>query len=221
MKKIKTFIFLIAIFALVPFVSVNAQVETQEQEASTETAETTTPEDKSAGRSERLESYKAKASTKLADAQAKRIATRCKSAQNKLSAYRKSASVVAENRTRVYLGVVEKLDTLLAKMQKAELNTQTLETARDDMQSDLVILKASFENYDTALADVEAMDCVADPEAFNAALMEARSLRAGLKTQVHEFRQFVTVHMKEILQDLKSQLENKTESTDDSQTIGE
>lgn len=202
-------------FALVPLVSVNAQEEP------VESTETTTIEDKSTGRSERLESYKAKVSAKLADAQAKRIAGRCKSAQNKLSAYRKSASVVAQNRTRVYAGVVEKLDTLLAKMQKAELNTQTLETARDDMQADLVILKASFDNYDTALADVEAMDCTVDPDAFIAALSEARNLRTGLKTQVQEFRQFAVVQMKEILQDLKTQLENKTESTDDSQSIGE
>ncbi len=212
---------MIAVFTLVPFVSVNAQVETQEQTVLTETAETTGSEDKSIGRSERLDNYKSKVSTKLADTQAKRIAGRCKSAQNKLSAYRKSASVVAENRIRVYDGVVEKLDTLLMKMQKAELNTQKLETARDDMKADLVILKASFDNYDTALADVEAMDCAIDPDAFIAALLEARSLRSGLKTQVQEFRQFAIVQMKEILQDLKTQLENKTESTDDSQSIGE
>lgn len=220
-KKIKTSIFLIGILTLVPFVSVSAQEETQVQETPTETAETTTPDDKSAGRSERLESYKAKVSAKLAESQSKRIAGRCKSAQNKLSAYRKSATVVAENRTRVYQDVAEKLDNLLAKMQKAELNTQTLETAKNDMQSDLVILKASFENYDTALADLESMDCVSDPDAFNAALTEARSLRTELKAQVQEFRQFATVQMKQILQDLKSQLENKTESADDSQNIEE
>lgn len=224
MKKIKTSIFLIALFALVPFVSVNAQVDTQEQEATTETAETaetTISEDKSAGRTERLETYKAKVSAKLADAQAKRIAGRCKSAQNKISAYRKSATVVIENRTRVYLSVGEKIDALLAKMQTAELDTVKFETARDDLRADLLSITESFDAYDTALADVEAMDCASDPDAFNAALTEARSLRAGLKTQIQEFRQFATTQMKEILQELKLQLENKTESTDDSQNSEE
>lgn len=214
-------IFLVAVFALVPFVSVNAQEETQEQVEPVETTETKILEDKTTGRTERLESYKAKVSAKLAEAQAKRIAGRCKSAQNKISAYRKSANVVVENRTRVYQGVGEKIDALLIKMQAAELDTVKFETARDDLRSDLLLITESFDAYDTALADVEAMDCVSDPDAFNAALVETRSLRAGLKTQIQEFRQFATTQMKEILQELKLQLENKTESADDSQNTEE
>ena len=205
----------------VPLVSVKAVEETQEQQVPVETTETTAVEDKSTGREERLESYKAKASAKLAEAQAKRITTRCKAAQIKISTYRKTATVVIENRTNVYLGIADKLDTLLAKMQSAELNTVTLETARDDMRADLVILKDSFENYDTALADLEAMDCASDPDSFNAALVEARNLQTSLKTQVQEFRQFASEQIKLILQDLRQQLDNKTEQTQTNQSTGE
>lgn len=210
-KKIKTSILLIALFALVPFTSVSAQVDTQEQVEPVEATETTILEDKATGRAERLESYKAKVSAKLAEAQSKRIASRCKTAQVKITAYRKTVTTVVENRTKVYVAIGEKLDNLLAKMQKAELNTQTLETAREDMRADLAVLKTSFEDYDTALADLEAMDCVSDPESFNAALLEARNLQTTLKTKTQEFRQFSTSQIKLILQDIRLQLENKVE----------
>ncbi len=221
MKIIKTFVFLIALFVTIPLISASAQVETQDIEATTEIAETISAEDKSTGRTERLESYKAKVATKLADAQAKRIVARCKTAQVKISAYRKTATTLVENRTNAYIRIGEKLDALLVKMQMAELNTVTLETAREDMRADLVTLNTSFENYDTALADLEAMDCASDPDSFNAALVEARNLQASLKTQAQEFRQFASEQIKLILQDIRQQIVNKTEQTQTNDSTGE
>lgn len=221
MNNIKVFSFLVVLMLATPFVLVGAQGETQEPQEAVETAETTNLEDKKLTREERLNAYKAKVTTKLADAQSKRIANRCKASQNKVVAYRKSVNAIVENRTRVYNAIVEKLDTLLIKMQKAELSTVTLETAREDMRADILSMKENFESYDTALADLEEMDCEADPDSFNAALVEARSLQTTLKTQIQEFRQFVAQDIKQIIQDLKIQLSNKTETTQPNESTEE
>lgn len=191
------------------------QVESQGQlEATTLEAEVpeASPQDRSSGREVRIKAYQEKAE-RLSDAQQRRLSGRCESAQGKVASLRSRINNAIANRKKVYQEVGEKLDVLLARLQKAEMDTTTLETAREDMRVDLISLTESLDSYDTVLADLEAMDCTADPESFQAALKSARDMQAALRAQAQEFRQFATTQLKSILQDIRTQLAAKTETT--------
>ena len=220
-QKAKIFVFgmLLTLFSATN--AVNAQTESNAttddtvttQQAEIEPAETleatesTVPEDKGTGRAERIKAYKEKATEKLSEAKQKRITSRCVAAQGKVTSLRAKVNTAVANRKTVYQEVGDKLDTLLAKMQKAELDTTKLETAREDMRADLVLLTENLNAYDTVLADLEAMDCAADPATFQTALTSAREMQTALRAEAQEFRQFATTELKAILQDIRTQLE--------------
>lgn len=214
-EKIKTLFLMLVISFFGMSVPVFAVTE---QTASDETLQSTTQaveDDKSAGREARVKSYKEKASTKLAEAQAKRLKTRCKAAQGKVTSLRARVTSAVANRKKVYQEVGDKLDTLLAKLVAAELDTTKLETARADMKAELVTLTESLNAYDTVLTDLMAMDCEADPDTFQSALLSAREMQVALRTQASEFRSFATTELKAILKDVRSQLEAKKDQTQD------
>ncbi|MCA9328897.1 hypothetical protein KC959_03925 [Candidatus Saccharibacteria bacterium] len=177
------------------------------------TTDTSVSDDKAAGREARIQALKDKATAKLEEAQEKRIAARCKNAQSKVTSLRARVTGIVQNRKAVYQQVGEKLDVLLEKLKAAELDTMALETAREDMRKEIAVLVESLNAYDTALADIIAMDCESDPETFHAALLSARDLQNTLRTQSQEFRSFATNELKTILQDVRAQLEAKKAET--------
>ncbi len=215
-EKIK----IVFLMLVISFFSMNAPVFAETEKTTTDevlqTTSQTAEDDKSAGREARVKSYKEKASTKLAEAQSKRLKTRCKAAQGKVTSLRARVNNVVTNRKKVYQEVGDKLDTLLAKLVAAELDTTKLETARADMRAELVTLTESLNAYDTVLTDLMAMDCEADPDTFQSALLSAREMQVALRTQASEFRSFATTELKAILKDVRSQLEAKKEQTQDS-----
>ena len=189
--------------------------ETQELlETTTLNAEAveTQTQDRSRGRDVRRKAYQEKAE-RLSEAQQRRVAGRCEAAQGKVTSLRARINNAVANRKKVYQEIGEKLDVLLARLQKAEMDTTTLETAREDMRVDLVALTESLDGYDTVLADLEAMDCTADPASFQAALKSAREMQTSLRAQAQDFRQFATTQLRAILQDIRAQLATKTETS--------
>ena len=180
-----------------------------EQDTATADENVISEEEKSQQRAARIEEYKQKKIEKLAETQAKRVASRCKSAQGKITSLRSRISSTNENRRSVYRVMGEKLDKLVERLVKAGIDTTKLDTAREDIQADLKVLNASMESYNTVLVDIEEMKCQEDPEAFQAALEEARVLLKTLREQAQEFRRFSTNELRTILQELKIQLEAK------------
>lgn len=221
-------IFALLLFAsivLAPLGSVSAvedattqAVEATSLEATTEKVETTTttPTDKSAGREARIKTYEEKVETKLAEAKSKRIASRCKAAQGKITSLRARVQGIVEKRKSSYQTIGEKLDTLVAQLQKAGVDTTALETAQQDIKADLVALDESMSAYDTVLADLEAMDCAADPALFAAALESAREFQKTVRDQAQAFREFATTQLKTLITDARQQLEAKTSEGSDS-----
>jgi hypothetical protein len=222
LRKINTLLAALVLLIVSASTPVLAQTDSSSDEAS-QTTTTETTDDKSSGREARVKSYKEKAAAKLADAQAKRVKNKCKSAQGKISSLRAKVKNATANRSKVYKEVGEKLDTLLEKLKAAEVDTTKLETARSDIQTELATLTESLNAYDTVLADLTAMDCEADPDTFNAALISAREIQVALRTQAQEFRRFATTELRTILQELKQQMvdkstdEQSSESTDTTQ----
>lgn len=185
---------------------------TDEMLQTTIATETEVKDDKSSGREARLKSYKEKTATKLAEAQSKRLKTRCKSAQGKVTTLRAKVNNAVANRNKVYKEIGDKLDTLIPKLTAAGADITKLETARADIRTELTTLTESLNAYDTVLADLLAMDCEADPDSFQSALESAREIQKTLREQAQEFRRFATTELRTILQEIRQQLAEKEAS---------
>jgi chromosome segregation ATPase len=214
-KKIKTSALLVIAMFFSLSMPVLAQTDTGSSDQTLQSTETEADDDKSAGRETRLKSYKEKATTKLADAQEKRLTSRCKAAQGKVASLRAKVNNAVANRKKVYQEVGDKLDSLLEKLVAAGMDTTKLETARADIRTELATLTESLNAYDTVLADLTVMDCTADPQTFQVALISARETQVALRAQAQEFRRFVTTELRAILQEIRSQLETANSTTTD------
>ena len=232
-KKIKAFLFImLATTVILPVLGASAVTE----ETTTDSAETTTPEattlqttatpengastDKSSGREARLKAYKESIKTKLTAVKEKRVAARCKAAQEKVTVVRTRMQTALANRKQAYTTISERLDSVVEKLQKAGVDTTALETARQDVKSDVALLDEAMNAYDTVLADLETMDCVADPATFQAALESARETQKSLRDQAQALRQFATTEVKALLEEMKTKLSEKTDATTQETTDG-
>lgn len=164
----------------------------------------------------RLEKYKEKRTERLAAFQEQRLKLRCKAAQGKIATLEARMNNIVANRKKVYTEITEKLDKLIVKLQAAGIDTTELETAREDAKAELATVSTSLDSYETILADLSEMDCTADPEAFQAALEQARETRKQLHDDAQNFRRFVLEELRDILKDIRQQLAEKAgESTDE------
>ena len=216
MQKIKAFglIVILGIFGSVIPVVAQSDTAGSSQEASQNTAtETTKTTDTKTTLADRLKTYQAKKTEKLAEAQAKRIATKCKVAQGKITVLRARSKNIVTNRKAVYKEIGEKLNNLVSRFQASGLDTTKLETAMTDIKADLVDLNTDMDSYDTVLSDLETMDCEADPDAFSATLSSARELQAQLRDKAKSFRSLTTNELKTIITELRTQLEQQSKTT--------
>mgnify|MGYP000331871394 CR=1 FL=1 len=144
---------------------------------------------------------------KLEEVKSKRISERCKAAQGKVTSLKARVNKVVANRRKVYLEIGQKFDTLITRLKTANVDTTKLETAREDIKTELAKLEDSMTNYENVLSDIESMDCVSDPSGFQAALDEARVLQKDLREQAQSFRDFVSTELKQLIQEAKQNLE--------------
>ncbi len=237
-KKIKAFlVILLAVTVFTPVLPARAVDEeaTQASDTTTQDAsilqstapaetsaetETSTPVDRSNGRAERVKAYKEKVQSKLTAVKEKRLTTRCKNAQEKIMALRTRLQTALSNRRKAYQTISEKLDSAVEKLKKAGVDTTKLETARDDIKADIASLDESMNAYDTVLADLEEMDCVADPATFQAALESARETQKSLREQAQQVRTFATTEVKALLEEMKTKLSAQSDATTEQPTEG-
>ncbi|HMT55839.1 MAG TPA: hypothetical protein PKD20_03105 [Candidatus Saccharibacteria bacterium] len=233
-KRIKTLILALSLFIANIMVLPVAAVDTTDQTTtndesmqttavpeSTETTATqaedsqeTTPVDKSAGRDERLKVYKEKIAEKLTAFKERKIKNGCSTIKGKITSLRTRITTVVANRKKAYKEIGEKLDVLIEKLKAAGADTTKIETIREDIRGDLATLEESMNSYDTVLADLEVMDCEADPATFKSAVLSAREMQKTLREQAQAFRAFATGELKTALQEIRDQLKSSTEQTD-------
>lgn len=224
MRKIKMFSMVVVFGTLITVAPVlaiedssNSGNTDQETTLQQTTVEDTATDNIAEGRADRLKAYQEKVTEKLTEAKSKRITQRCKSAQGKITSLRARVKNIVANRKKVYQEVGEKLGSLLLKFQAAGLDTTTLETAISDIKTNLVDLNSDMESYDTLLSDLEAMDCTADPDAFSNALINAREVQSQLRDKAKNFRSFTTTELKTIISELRAQLKQAKDTTNEQQ----
>ncbi len=198
------------------FVSISVAVPVQAQDATTAdsvemtTLETTADDQTTVATDEtiadRITKYKAKKTDKLAAFQERRIMTRCKAAQGLLVSVHERTVTAVKNRQTTYQAVQEKLDTLIDKLQAANIDTASLEAAREDISVEVENLRISFEEYQTLLSDLSLMECEADPTAFKAALDLAREETVAIRDQAASLKNMIALELKTLLQTARTEL---------------
>jgi len=179
-----------------------------------QTAQTTvekTAEQKKQELLDRLNKRKTELKIKLTTAAKTRLQNRCKAAQGLLSSLEGRIKGIETSRTQVYGNLEERLEKLSAKLKEAGLDTTTLDSQLETLSQKIDIFETDLAAYKQAVADLAAMDCEADPEAFKASLEEARTLRLKLHQSSLDIRIYVKETIKPTLAQLREQLKTKSE----------
>lgn len=211
-------VMMVAPMTVVAVTDTNGTPSSDDDTATTQDTTTTTEDaaKKAAELKKRMEENKAKLKTRVDEATKRRITAKCKPAQNLVKGAETSANAVSENRAKAYAKISEKVDALIVKLKAADISTTNLETVHASAKQKAEALSTSLEAYEQTLADLRAMDCVADPTAFAATLEQARKERAALKVQANELRTYISTTLKEAINKIKSELEAKKAESDDS-----
>lgn len=184
--------------------------DTSNTTTTTDTAKPLTAEEiakKAAELKKRIDENKATLKTKIDEATKKRITTKCKPAQIAVKGAETSANAITENRGKAYSKIAEKIDALIVKVKAQNIDTAALEAANATAKQKAETLSASLKTYQQTLADLQAMDCVADPTAFQATLEKARTQRETVKTQAQDLRTYISTTLKDAIKAVKKQLE--------------
>ncbi len=157
----------------------------------------------------RLQERKDELKLRLSNAQKTRLQARCKNAQGKLSAVEGRIQGIETSRNEVYGNLVGHLTELSSKLKAKGIDTSQLDMQIVQLEERIAAFKTEFAEYKQAVADLAEMDCEADPEAFKAALEDARSHRKTLHETGQNIRKYVTETIKLTLAVLRAELAAK------------
>lgn len=223
MKRISTAIvsMLMLVLAAVPAAAHEGGSHSHEIADNDEVLMTTTSEDETTKPSQeerinqRKEAFKAKLLNGAAETKLK---NRCKAAQGLIKGPQARAKSIKTSREAVYGALTDHLDKLVTKLQAKGADTTKLEADITGLQNLIDAFYDSLETYTLAVNDLVAMDCEADPDAFKAALEDAREQRAGLKDLTVEIRDYLKNTVKPTLLDIRKDLAGGTDSDTDTDT---
>lgn len=162
----------------------------------------------------RLQERKDALNLRLSNAQKNRLQTRCKSSQGKLRSVEGRINGIETSRNQVYGNLVDRLKDLSAKLQTKNVDTADLDEQILSLEEQVATFKANLAEYKQAVSDLAAMDCESDPEAFKAALEQARTLRATLFESGQNIKAYVRETIKPTLVTIRTAL--AAQETDDS-----
>ena len=157
-------------------------------------------------RLERLENYKARVEARLDFAEERRIQARCKGAQTVSLRLAENITRVKQNREKAYQSVVEKLNSLVDKLEAAGVNSSSLDSAVQSLDGEIAVFISTLGDYETILSDLTELDCEEDPTAFKAALEVAKQQRVLLVSSSQSLRQYFNDTIKPELVEIRQSL---------------
>jgi hypothetical protein len=169
---------------------------------------------------ERLEVRKQKHQLRLSFAEERRLNMRCKASQGKMRSLEGRIQGIETSRTRVYGNLLSRLNSLAERLEAQGLDVAELNEHVGELGEMIDEFNAQLAEYKQVVADMAAMDCEEDPEAFKASLEEARVLLGDLRNHSREVRAYVLETIKPTLQALKAQLEESSDSEEDEEENG-
>jgi hypothetical protein len=173
----------------------------------------TTPDDKAALQ-ERLTKRKAELKTKLTNAQKLLLKGKCKASQGRISSVSGRIKGIETSHGKVHANIVERLTELSTKLKNKGVDTTELDAAIETLQTKVTTFNADLVVYKQAITDLEAMDCVTDPDGFKASLEAARTALDQVKSDSTDIRSYVKDTIKPILKTIRETLESQEKQED-------
>lgn len=213
-NKLKTVLgasLIVPVFALSNVMVLAHETGTPHEEDGTETYQTTAQAaDNEAGGSSaedvkrRVAERKEALKIRLTAAKQARIKSRCKASQSKISSVQGRITGVETSRTQVHQNLVNRLTRLSEQLATHSVDTATLNSQITELNVLIQTFATDLTAYKTAVADLAAMDCEADPEGFQASLESARTLRAKASESAEAVRTYLTETIKPTLKELRA-----------------
>ncbi|MEI6481559.1 MAG: hypothetical protein WCO19_04630 [Candidatus Saccharibacteria bacterium] len=195
MNKIK----LIVSMALVaPFLSMAPVLAATTPAPATTKTTTTTPaptaKPAATTLADRIAKNKATYAATLSAADQAKLKLKCKVAQIKGKAFAVTLTDKVKTRTENYTKITTALSEVIADMKTAGTDTKAIEAAQTELTTLIASYTADVATYQTAIADLNDVDCIVDPAGFKGALEGARAARVVIAKDVKDIR--VTIETK-------------------------
>jgi hypothetical protein len=166
-------------------------------------------------REQRIKERKDKVTERLTAAKERQVKLRCKAANGLIkSASRRIGSFEAK-RTKVYAGVVSRLEGLSPKLKAAGVDTAAFDEQVATLKTKAEAYEMALAELKTAVEDLGDMDCTSDPAGFMATLEEAHKLRMDVIEKGQDFKNYLKNTVKPTLRTIKQQLEAKKAQGED------
>jgi hypothetical protein len=128
----------------------------------------------------------------LSDDQISRIQANCLSIKGSLSQLHASDALLRVNRGQIYESVGTKLmNSFNSRLSNNGLDNKGLVVVANEYQSALTTFRADYQTYEQQLATTIRIDCAKDPTGFHNALVDARTKRDTVHTDVTHLNQYI------------------------------
>ena len=199
MKRLKLILSSLIVTPLLLFPAVaHAETTTTTTETVTETTTTTETTEK------RIAKYKLALKTVPTAAEQIKIKANCKAAQVKGRILSAQITQKIALRSAAYVATTGKIDKLITDLKAAKVDVVNLQTERDALQKLITAYGTDLKVYQDSITDMNAIDCVADPVGFKAALEAARTSQAVCLKDIKAITAQVIDTIKPTLEDIKN-----------------
>lgn len=189
--------------------------------ATTQTRETTSTDSTTETENEveaRIEKHKSELKTKLTTAKQNSIKSKCKASQGKVSSISGRIKGLETSRTQVYKNLTTRLTTLSQKLKDKGVDTTDLNAQIAELSTKIDTFNTDLTAYKQAVSDLETVDCVSDPTAFQASLEAARTARTKTADDAKAVRAYLNDTIKPTLKTIRQTLESTTKTEDNGGT---
>ena len=143
---------------------------------------------------DRIAKNKATYAATLSAADQAKLKLKCKVAQIKGKAFAVTLTDKVKVRTENYTKITTALSELIADMKTAGTDTKAIEAAQTELTTLIASYTTDVATYQTAIADLNDVDCIVDPAGFKGALEGARAARVVIAKDAKDIR--VTIETK-------------------------
>jgi hypothetical protein len=134
----------------------------------------------------------AQESPSLTDDHITRIQTNCQSAIATLNQIHANDTPVYINRNQAYFSISDKLIARLnSRLALNRFDTTPLVKIANDYNSELIKFRATYKEYDTAMADLVKRNCSKQPVGFYETVGSVRELRAEVHTVIAKLHELI------------------------------
>jgi len=173
----------------------------------------TDTDEKRAGRSERLQSYRRRYRANISEAKIEAVRQRCEAAQTVAQAYAQRLEDVRLTREQAYAALITRLTSVVDRLENTNVDRTQLDLAVNDLTTESVAFTANMKDYQSMIEDIAIVNCIDNTEEFYAGLQVSRQMRSEMRATSQRLRTFVREDIKSILSTVRSEIANNKSSS--------